>query len=230
MVGTAVGVLSTGYIGGLLFRAVNIPPGATVTNAYINLVPLTYDDPDVTIRGEFNPADFAETPNNFGSRTKTTAGVSWVASDIGLEAYEASPDISPVLQEIIDTEGWAVSYTHLRMGQLKGVSGAYEWGLQAGTGTGPYVRFSDLRSEIHGTRLSLYAGDGGRLQVSAVDVIFYRTGSASSTLAPDADGAAINVETTGANYYGEMCIRDRDGRRRRVDCRHRRHLDGRNEP
>jgi hypothetical protein len=93
--------------------------------------------------------------------------------------------------------------THrLRMGQLKGVSGAYEWGLQAGTGTGPYVRFSDLRSEIHGTRLSLYAGDGGRLQVSAVDVIFYRTGSASSTLAPDADGAAINVETTGANYFG----------------------------
>jgi hypothetical protein len=84
------------------------------------------------------------------------------------------------------------------MGQLKGVSGAYEWGLQAGTGTGPYVRFSDLRSEIHGTRLSLYAGDGGRLQVSAVDVIFYRTGSASSTLAPDGDGAAINVETTGA--------------------------------
>jgi hypothetical protein len=92
--------------------------------------------------------------------------------------------------------------THrLRMGQLKGVSGAYEWGLQAGTGTGPYVRFSDLRSEIHGTRLSLYAGDGGRLQVSAVDVIFYRTGSASSTLAPDADGAAINVETTGASYF-----------------------------
>jgi hypothetical protein len=93
--------------------------------------------------------------------------------------------------------------THrLRMGQLKGVSGAYEWGLQAGTGTGPYVRFSDLELEIHGTRLSLYAGDGGRLQVSAVDVIFYRTGSASSTLAPDGDGAAINVETTGANYFG----------------------------
>ena len=107
LVGTAVGVLSTGYIGGLLFRGVNIPPGATVTSAYITLIPLTYDDPNFTIRGEFNPADFAETPNNFGSRTKTTAGVSWVASDIGLEAYEASPDISPVLQELIDTEGWA---------------------------------------------------------------------------------------------------------------------------
>jgi hypothetical protein len=89
----------------------------------------------------------------------------------------------------------------LRMGQLKGVSGAYEWGLQAGTGSASFVRFSDLRSEIHGTRLSLYAGDGGRMQVSAVDVLFYRTGSASSTLVPDADGAAINVETTGASYF-----------------------------
>lgn len=95
--------------------------------------------------------------------------------------------------------------THrLRMGQLKGVSGAYEWGLQAGTGTGPYVRFSDLRSEIHGTRLSLYAGDGGRMQVSAVDVVFYRTGSASSTLLPDADATAVNVETTGANYFSTV--------------------------
>jgi len=90
------------------------------------------------------------------------------------------------------------------MGQLKGVSGAYEWGLQAGTGTGPYVRFSDLRSEIHGTRLSLYAGDGGRMQVSAVDVVFYRTGSASSTLLPDADATAVNVETTGANYFSTV--------------------------
>ena len=86
LAGTVAGVLSAGYIGGLLFRGVNIPPGATVTNAYINIVPLTYDAPDVTIRGEFNPAAFAATANNFGSRTKTTAGASWVASDIGLEA------------------------------------------------------------------------------------------------------------------------------------------------
>jgi hypothetical protein len=87
------------------------------------------------------------------------------------------------------------------MGQLKGVaaltSGACKRGQEPGL-----TCDSRPTLEIHGTRLSLYAGDGGRLQVSAVDVIFYRTGSASSTLAPDADGAAINVETTGANYFG----------------------------
>ena len=92
----------------------------------------------------------------------------------------------------------------LRLGQLKGVTGINERGFQTGLSTSTRTILSDLRSEIHGTRLSLYAGDGGRLQVSAVDVIFYRTGSASSTLAPDGDGAAINVETTGANYYGAV--------------------------
>jgi hypothetical protein len=58
LVGTAAGVLSAGYIGGLLFRGVNIPPGATVTSAYINLIPLTYDDPNVTIRGGIQPGRF----------------------------------------------------------------------------------------------------------------------------------------------------------------------------
>ena len=89
----------------------------------------------------------------------------------------------------------------LRMGQLRGVSGVYERGFMAGAGTGARTILSELRNEIHGSRLSLYAGDGGRLQVSAVDVVFYRTGSQSSTLAPDADGTAVNVETTGANYW-----------------------------
>jgi hypothetical protein len=58
LVGTAAGVLSAGYIGGLLFRGVNIPPGATVTSAYINLIPLTYDDPNVTITWGIQPGRF----------------------------------------------------------------------------------------------------------------------------------------------------------------------------
>ncbi len=95
--------------------------------------------------------------------------------------------------------------THrLRMGQLRGVSGVYEWGLQAGAPSSSFVRFSDLRNEIHGTRLSLYAGDGGKLQVAAVDVLLYRSGTQSSTLKPDSDGAAVNVESTAGNYWSAI--------------------------
>ena len=92
----------------------------------------------------------------------------------------------------------------LRMGQLRGLSGTYERGFQTGRSTSSFTRFSELRNEIHGSRLSLYAGDGGRLQVSAVEVLFYRTGTQSSTLAPDADGTAVNVETTTANFFSAV--------------------------
>jgi hypothetical protein len=40
------------YIGGLLFRNVNIPAGATVTVPISISFPPTYDDPNLTIRGE----------------------------------------------------------------------------------------------------------------------------------------------------------------------------------
>ena len=92
----------------------------------------------------------------------------------------------------------------LRMGQLKGVSGTYERGFQTGKSNSSFTRLSELRNEIHGSRLSLYAGDGGKLQLSAVEVNFYRTGSQFSTLAPDGDGTAVNVETTGGTYYGTV--------------------------
>ena len=92
---------------GLIFRNVNIPAGATVTAAHINIVPNTYDDPNLVIWGEYDPASFAATSNNLSSRTKTAANVAWSAANIGLDAYHASPDISAVIQEIIETVGWA---------------------------------------------------------------------------------------------------------------------------
>lgn len=101
--------------------------------------------------------------------------------------YGASPADNP--------EYW------LRMGQLKGISGRYERGFQTGLSNSSFTRLSELGNEIHGSRLSLYAGDGGKLQLSAVDVVFYRTAGASSTLVPDGDGTAVNVDSTTAAYY-----------------------------
>jgi len=92
--------------------------------------------------------------------------------------------------------------THrLRMGQLRGVTGAYEWGLQAGTATSSFVRFSDLRSEIHGSRLSLYAGDNAQLRVATAAIQFFKTAGSSVTLTPDADHNSVGVESTHATFY-----------------------------
>ena len=92
--------------------------------------------------------------------------------------------------------------THrLRLGQLKGVSGVNEWGLQAGTAPGSYIRFTDIRNEIHGTRLSLYAGDGAQLRVTLASVAFYRTAGQFNTLTPDSDSSSLNATTTEGTFW-----------------------------
>jgi hypothetical protein len=97
------------------------------------------------------------------------------------------------------TEG---NRTHrLRLGQLSGVSGMHEWGLQSGAATSSFIRFSDVRSEIHGTRLSLYNGDTAYLKVGAARVQHYRTVSDVSNITPNADHTALSVIASGANAW-----------------------------
>jgi len=96
------------------------------------------------------------------------------------------------------TEG--ISYP-IRLGQLHGVSGVNEMGFQAGSGLSSRTRFTNLRNEIHGSRLSLYAGDGAKLQVKLASVIFYRTAGQSSTLLPDSDASSLNATTTTGTFY-----------------------------
>lgn len=97
------------------------------------------------------------------------------------------------------TEG---NRTHrLRMGQLKGVSGVYEWGLQAGTATSSRFLFSDLRNEIHGSRLSLYAGNAAEARVIAAAVQFYRTSTVFDTLVPNADHNSTGAVSSGGSFY-----------------------------
>jgi hypothetical protein len=97
-----------GATGGLLFRNVAIPAGATVTSAYLNVRPYSTgaDSPNLTIRGEYDPATFTTADYNLSDRTKTTANVVWNAANIGADDYKPSPDISGVIQEIVDTVGW----------------------------------------------------------------------------------------------------------------------------
>jgi hypothetical protein len=89
----------------------------------------------------------------------------------------------------------------LRLGQLRGVSGVYEWGLQAGVSSSSFVRFSDLHSEIHGSQLSLYAGDDAQLRLVAATVYFYRTSSALDQLVTNQDHNSEGVVSTHGSYW-----------------------------
>ncbi len=99
---------------GIRFAGVNVPAGAAVSNSYIQFTCKdSSDEPcHLAIRGEAarSAAPFEEGRRNISARPRTTAEVRWDPppwkEGKGSEA-ERTPDLSPVLQEIVGGQGWA---------------------------------------------------------------------------------------------------------------------------
>jgi len=106
---------------GCRWTGVPIPQGATITEAWVQFsadsVGSSYHifDVSVIIEGELsaNPATFSSTAGNISSRPTTTASVVWdiprwmTTHAMGPE--ERTPDISSIIQEIVNQNGWAGS-------------------------------------------------------------------------------------------------------------------------
>jgi hypothetical protein len=99
---------------GIRFNGLAIPPGAVITNAYVQFQASAFDD-DVTslqFHGEAtdNAATFDTSDFNITSRQVTNASVSWAppiwttAGDAGVD--QQTPSIASVIQEIVDRGGW----------------------------------------------------------------------------------------------------------------------------
>ena len=97
---------------GLRFNGLNVPQGATVTQAYLTF---TVDEPDtgttiVDIHAEDadNAGPFTATINNVTGRQLTAAKATWNIPDWNtVGATHDSPDLSTVLQEVVDRPAWA---------------------------------------------------------------------------------------------------------------------------
>jgi uncharacterized repeat protein (TIGR01451 family) len=102
---------------GIRFNGLTVPAGARITNAYITF---TADSPEwpntnsgaasITFRAQAadNPGTFSYSDFNVTSRITTTASVDWPnipAWSTGSE-YN-SPDLSTIVQEIVDRPGWS---------------------------------------------------------------------------------------------------------------------------
>jgi len=98
---------------GIRFRNVTIPPGSTISSAYITFVPF-YDSQGADIKlklsGEKTVTPGTITTNsdfNTRSTNLTTASTTWTVSDkIGGNAFN-SPEIKDVISEIIGLDGWS---------------------------------------------------------------------------------------------------------------------------
>jgi hypothetical protein len=100
---------------GIRFRGVVIPKGATITAAWIQFTTdeLKSGSTALSIRGQAvdNAATFTTSSRNVSSRARTTASVAWapvpwtVTRERG--PSQRTPNVSPVLQEIVSRAGWA---------------------------------------------------------------------------------------------------------------------------
>ncbi|MFH1672674.1 MAG: PilC/PilY family type IV pilus protein [Pseudomonadota bacterium] len=101
-------------LNGTRFKEVEIPQGATITNAYIEFT--AYANSAAAVAGAtltFTGQDIDDAPTFTGTnsdisgRTDTTASVNWeVPAWTSGTAYQ-SPDISSIVQEIVNRSGWS---------------------------------------------------------------------------------------------------------------------------
>jgi hypothetical protein len=100
-------------LSGMRFKGVDVPAGAKVTKAVLKIrnseMTLTYPVAGA-IQGEAggNPGDFSGSERSLNGLPRTTASVAgpWQAGYY-LRAWADSPDISPVIQQIIDRPDWS---------------------------------------------------------------------------------------------------------------------------
>ncbi len=101
---------SSRWNAGMVFHDVTIPNAATITAAYVEVVfPASQrDSPRLDWFGNLvdDASDFAVEQDVTG-RALTVASVPWVDDDLGSGVYIESPDLSEIVQEIVDRVGWS---------------------------------------------------------------------------------------------------------------------------
>ena len=108
------GVGQTIKIVGLRFNGLNIPPGAIITNAYVQFVVDERSIAETTLTIQGQAADNPETfsfDSKIAPRDRTGAQVSWsppVWMTVGgAGSDQRTPNIAAIVQEIVDRQGWA---------------------------------------------------------------------------------------------------------------------------
>jgi hypothetical protein len=98
------------FFAGFRFQNVTIPQGATIGSASIspNFAGATNTGIS-TMLGEAadNSATFGTSTNNISGRSTTTNTASWDTSTVASSGFQPSPDLTAIIQEIVNRSGWA---------------------------------------------------------------------------------------------------------------------------
>ena len=96
---------------GLRFTDIDIPQSTTIVSAYIEFETDEFftDSTNLTINGEDidSALSFSFSINDISNRTRTSAAVSWDNVPIwSVDSKQQTPDLSSIVQEIVDRPGW----------------------------------------------------------------------------------------------------------------------------
>lgn len=100
-------LITSGQWAGLRFSDLEIPQGAMITSAYIELlVWRNYDDAAMYIYAESTDSASDFSADLVPNRPRTDAYVRWTESGLG-GGWAQSPDLSALIQQVVDRQGWA---------------------------------------------------------------------------------------------------------------------------
>ena len=181
---------------GMRFTGVAVPKNAVITDAYVQFQVdrATSVATSLTVRGQAadNPATFAKTTGNISARPRTTQSVLWDPvppwSTIGAAGPDQrTPDLSSVVQEIVNRPGWANGNAMVII-----ITGSGKRAAESFNGVAPPI----LHIEYGGSpqNLAPAANAGPDQQVTMPDTATM-AGSASDDGSPNPPGAVTTAWT-----------------------------------
>lgn len=109
---------------GAVFRNVTIAPGATVTSAFVRFIGNATFTHDGAVAVGLEDADNPTNPTSradAAARVMTTATATWTAASPVAGVAIDTPDLTAVVQEVIDRPGWASGNNmHLMIDRISG--------------------------------------------------------------------------------------------------------------
>ncbi|HFD11538.1 MAG TPA: hypothetical protein ENJ32_03570, partial [Crenotrichaceae bacterium] len=169
---------------GLRFNGLEIPQGASIVSAYIQFTAssIRIEPTVLTIEGEAagNAATFARVNGNVSSRQRTFDNIQWIPQPwlvIGESgSKQQTPDISSLLQEIIDHPDWSINNSAVIIMTGTGKRDAYSFESKSSAAPVLFVEFSNGNTNQPPKALITSPADGTNFTVGN-NISFTGTGS-----------------------------------------------------
>ncbi len=195
---------------GVRFLNVDVANGATILEAFLEFETDETDSgtTNLTFRGEDadNPGTFTSANSNISNRTTTTASTVWnnVPAWNTVNEHNRTPDLSSVVQEIVDRGGWSSGNAMVYIVNGNGERTAESHNGEPDAATILRIKYDGKRA-APGSNICFSVADGGN-ELVTIDTINGNETLIGGTASPDGDYGrsveAIAYDSNQGDLYG----------------------------